>query len=580
MLQSAAPVPCPAADRRRAPSPVTPDGWPVHDPADIIGALLGRTRQDPDRVLVSLYGRTGVERIGQGALLARSARFAALYRARHVERGEVVFIALKTSLDLLAAFVGAALVRAVPSLLPLPSAKQDPALFWRSHEALFRHVGARTIVTDPDYRDALRREVAPGLIEAVVAADLPEAAFVIEPAPASADDVACLQHSSGTTGLKKGVPLTHRMVARQIAAYADAIGIGPDDTIASWLPLYHDMGFVACFLLPLATGCPVVLIDPFTWLGDPLMLFDAAARERARFAWLPNFAFQHLVNAAPDDRRRVDLGGMRAFVNCSEPCRPETVRGFAERFASWGVRPDQLQVCYAMAEATFAVTQTAPGSVPAVLRLDRAALETEGRAAPAGAGPARESLSTGRPIRGFEVAVRDPDGTDLPDDRVGEITIRGPSLFQGYDREPGRTGERLRDGWYRTGDRGFLHGGELHVIGRADDLMIVRGRNIVAHEVEALVGSVPGVKPGRAVAFGLYRAEIGSEDVVVVAELARDGADAAAIRRLVRTRLESVLGLVPARIKLVGPGWLSKTTSGKISRRHNRDKFLASEALR
>lgn len=545
-------------------------------PVDLVPAFVARARAEPDRALFHLHGPDGIRRLTQGALLEGAWRYAALYRERGVRPGEVVFIALELSSDLLEAFLGAALAGCVPSFLPYPTAKQDPALFWSSHDALFRHVGAALVVTYPENGLAIGRHVAPGTIAVATPLDRPPSAA---PGPegwrAGPEALICLQHSSGTTGLKKGVPLTNRLLGHQIGAYRRAIGLSAEDRLVSWLPLYHDMGFVACFLLPLAVGCPVEMLDPFRWLADPLAVLEIAASTGARFAWMPNFAFQHLVNAARDDRRRVDLGGMRAFVDCSEPCRPETVDAFVARFAGWGIRREQVQVCYAMAEATFAVTQTRIGTAPRVLRLDRAALETRGRAEPASGAAAVASLSAGAPIHGMSVAILGPDLAPLPERRVGQVGVAGGSVFAGYHRAPDRTRAAFHEGLYLTGDLGFLSEGELHVLGRQDDVIIVLGRNVLAHEVEALVGSIPGIKPGRAVAFGLYNPHVGSEDLVVVAE--RDGAEAdgTLLRRAVRARLESTIGVVPARTSLVDPGWLLKTTSGKISRGGSRDKYLS-----
>lgn len=550
---------------------------PLSLPLDPVSAFLARARAEPERELFNLHGRDGTVRLTHGMLLAGAWRYAALYRERGVAPGEVVFIALKTSADLIQAFIGAALAGCLPSFLPYPTAKQDPALFWSSHDALFRHVAAPLIVTYPDNAAAIARHVTPGIMTVTTPLDLPVTAA---PGPkawsAEPDGLVCLQHSSGTTGLKKGVPLTRSLVAHQIEAYRGAIGLSAADRLVSWLPLYHDMGFVACFLVPLAVGCPVEMLDPFAWLADPLRFLEIAASTEARFAWLPNFAFQHLANAAGDDRRRVDLGAMRAFIDCSEPCRPETVDAFVARFAGWGLRREQVQVCYAMAEATFAVTQTRIGTVPRVLRLDRAALERDRRAEPASSqAPALASLSTGTPIEGMSVVIRGPDHAPLPEGRVGQISIAGPSVFAGYHKAPERTRDAFHDGHYLTGDLGFMSSGELHVLGRQNDLVIVLGRNVFAHEVETLVGAIPGVKPGRAVAFGLYNDHVGSEDLVVVAELDGTEADRTVLRRAIRSRLESTIGVVPARTSLVEPGWLLKTTSGKISRGRSRDKYLS-----
>ena len=537
-----------------------------------LGPFRRRAISESDRPLVTLHLSSGTRVLTHGSLMAGAQRYRALLAARGVVSGDVVFISLQLSADLLEAFLGAALAGCVPSLLPYPTLKQDAALFWSSHEALFRHTGAALIVTYPENRDAIARNVAPDLIRVATPDDRPDVAP--DDPPAVPGPVACLQHSSGTTGLKKGVPLTHEAILAQVAGYADAIGLTERSRIVSWLPLYHDMGFVACFLMPLVTGCHVAMLDPFEWLGDPLRLLELAAADRADLTWLPNFAFQHLANCA-DDRRRVDLAGMRAFINCSETCKAETLRAFGTRFAGWGVRREQLACCYAMAEATFAVTQTEPGRPPREQSFARAALESRGRAEPSDAEDGVALVSCGKPIAGTQVVVRDTDRFPVAAGEVGEISIRSPSLFAGYFGRGQAQHDLFADGCYLTGDLGFVQDGELFVLGRSDDLIIVQGRNVFAHEIERLVGEVAGVKAGRSVAFGRYNAEFGSQDVIVVAEIDTGAPEKAAIRRGIRSALESTIGIVPGRIALVDQGWLIKTTSGKISRGGNRDKFLA-----
>jgi acyl-CoA synthetase (AMP-forming)/AMP-acid ligase II len=192
-------------------------------------------------------------------------------------------------------------------------------------------------------------------------------------------------------------------------------------------------------------------------------------------------------------------------------------------------------------------------------------------------------MSTGKPILGVRVRIVDATRQDLQEGVVGEIAVAGDSLFSGYFKLPDETTASLDQGWYYTGDLGLLNEGELYVTGRKKDLIIVRGRNFYAHEIEHLVGGLPGMKPGRAVAFGAYRDESGTEDAIVVAE-ATDFAeldDRARSRRSVevKRRIKAALDLDLYSVKLVAPGWLVKTTSGKISRLDNKQKYLSMQAI-
>ncbi len=215
------------------------------------------------------------------------------------------------------------------------------------------------------------------------------------------EDIVLLQHSSGTTGLQKGVALSHAAVFRQLDAYADAIRLRPDDTIVSWLPLYHDMGLIAGFILPVLRGIPLVLMSPFDWVRAPYKLLQAVSRHRGTLSWLPNFAYNFCAQKIRDrDLEGVDLSSWRAVINCSEPMHFKSHAMFRERFAAHGLSPAALATCYAMAENVFAVTQggiDAPVTVDAV---SQRSLLIDRMARPAADGEAAMNmLSCGRPLR-------------------------------------------------------------------------------------------------------------------------------------------------------------------------------------
>lgn len=529
----------------------------------------------PDAVFCHFL-RAGQETIiRRGELWREAARHADLLHHRGVQPGEVVVIILPHSPELFYSFLGAMLAGAIPSFMPPPSAKQDSALYWRSHEKLFARLGSGALVAGADHRAAIQQNI-PGLsLRLVAVEDAANCSSDFTPVEVSSAQIALLQHSSGTTGLKKGVALSHRAILRQVTAYAQALGLRADDRVVSWLPLYHDMGLIACFLLPLLARIPVVMLDPFEWVVNPRSLFAAITKYRPTLCWQPNFAFHHLcrtVRPLPE----FDLSSLRIWNDCSEPCRAESLQLFARTFGGIGVKLDQLQVCYAMAETVFAVTQTVPVQAPRVLSVDAGLVRSERRIEASVAGQsALELLSAGRVVSGLDVRILDEAGAVLPEDRVGVISISGACLFEGYFKRPEETNRRLRDGWYQTGDLGFLHHGELYVTGRVHDLIIVHGKNYYAHELEYLVNQVPGVHPGRAVAVGWFRPEVGSEDIVIIAEHDVSAAsDRASLAQEIKRALLNSAGLLVYDVRVVSPGWLVKTTSGKISRSENLAKYL------
>lgn len=524
------------------------------------------------RFCTFLHGGTETP-ITFGELYARSAAYAAAYQKAGVRPGDLVLVILQHTPHLFYSYLGAILAGAVPSFMPFPSPKQRPELYWHDHDRLFKRIEPRLIVTYAENFASAKANLPGFSIPVLLASDELLQTPVSGEFPGThslADAVACLQHSSGTTGLKKGVMLTHRAIIDEVAAYAKAIGFTEADSIASWLPLYHDMGFIGCFMTSVVLGTHLVALDPFEWVMRPTQLLDAIQTYRTTFTWLPNFAFSHIVNGA---RRTAswDLSSMRAFINCSEPCKAPTFERFLERFGSCGVSRERLQVCYAMAENVFAVTQTQAGHAVQSLSVDPNQFAL-GHAIPQSQS-ALAIVSCGVPVEGVEIRIHCGEDEAKADGGIGEVCIRSPFMFEGYYRLPDKTDERLRDGWYHSGDMGFMHRGELFLTGRMDDMLIVNGRNYYAHEIEAIVNSAAVAIPGRNVAVGIHDQRTDATVVVVLAECRDDADDTAAVTEIKRLILES-LGLAVHSVVVLQKGEMVKTTSGKISRSKNKELYM------
>lgn len=536
----------------------------------------------------TLVGPGGATTLSWDGLERDCAVWGAAYRAAGLAAGDQALIFLRHTPELYGSYFGAMLEGLTPSFMPCSSPRQDPGLYWASHAELMRHIQPAAVVADAatfaemaaaglDLGEARRIEVE--------ALDRTAAAAFAEDVPEEA--TALLQHSSGTTGLKKGVALSYRAITEQVESYAAAIGLDGSDAIVSWLPLYHDMGLIACCVTPAYLGTPIVHIDPFHWLVKPGLLFDHLQAEgaagRAGFTWLPNFAFDHLAAICGRQAAQWDLKGVRAFINCSEPCKPASFDRFLAAFEAGGARPEQLQCCYAMAESVFAVRQTAVGAPAHRTTVAAGSLDRGKRPAPPQAGEEGvELVECGQAVDGIEVRVLDEAGDVLPAGTVGEIALSGRFMFEGYNRDPARTAERMKDGLYRTNDLGFVDAdGRLYVLGRLDDLIIINGRNLYAHEVEAVANKVAGVKPGRVVAMSEFNERVGSEVLLIAAEQRTgDERPRAEIQRDIQTAVHSVFSVVPHRIVVVDEGSLVKTTSGKISRKENLARFGEPKGVR
>ncbi len=540
-------------------------------------AILGHFASRPDAVFCRQIGEAGETELTWRDLEGDCGRFANAYRNAGVQPGEQVLIFLRHVPELYGAFFGAMLIGVTPAFMPCSSPRQDPVLYWTSHQELLRKIRPAALVTDAATL-AEMREAGLSLddIRVLLIGELPAAE--LEPHAVGEAAIGLLQHSSGTTGLKKGVALSYEAIVAQIESYGASIGLDTDDVIVSWLPLYHDMGLIACLIMPAYFAIPVTHLDPFHWLGRPASLFDRIVQDRGTLTWLPNFAFEHLAGTVGRRAGTWDLSRMRAFINCSEPCKAVTFDHFATVFAASDVRPAQLQCCYAMAETVFAASQTRLESLPERLSVDPLSLERGLQPVIVARGEGVELIETGQVVDGLAISIHDEAGARIDDTRIGEIGLSGRFLFSGYNGDPARTAERLRDGVYHSRDLGFQRDGRLFVLGRMDDLIIINGRNLYAHEVEAEIGRVAGVKPGRAVALAYYDPKVSSETLVIMAERARDaGRPDEDVRRDVVSAVHSVFNVVPRAVELLDEGRLVKTSRGKISRSENLARYRAGQ---
>jgi len=334
--------------------------------------------------------------------------------------------------------------------------------------------------------------------------------------------------------------------------------------------------------MPVALGVPLVLMSPFDWVRAPYRLLQAVSQYHGTLSWLPNFAFNFCAQKIRDrDLQGVDLSTWRAVINCSEPTRLESHELFVKRFAPLGLRPEAPVTCYAMAENVFAVTQSGLDGPPTIDAVDRRALIGEKIARPADAdGPeVARLLSAGRPLANVQVRVLDEQRRNLPERQLGEIALHSDCMLSGYYNRPDLTELAFFESYYLTGDLGYLAAGELYVTGRKKDLIIVGGKNVHPQDLETLAAEVPGVHPGRVVAFGIFDDEAGTEDVVVVAEADTEvETERQAIGDAVRLRINQGSDVAVRRVHVVGPRWVLKTSSGKVARAANRDKYQAENA--
>lgn len=546
--------------------------------SNLIEALAAAPQNQP--FITAWVDEDEHESITFGEFRSRARAEALALRKEGIGVGDRVVLIMPQGIAAMTAFVGAMMLGAVPAFLAYPNFKVEPAKYRSGLAGVTANLNAKAIVIDRDFPEEMMECVSlkdalllrSGKIESGTDETTHGPAGSLEIQPNS---LAFIQHSAGTTGLQKGVALTHAAVLRQLGYLADALKIIPDDRIYNWLPLYHDMGLIACFMLPMACHIPVVMQSPIDWVMQPESMLQVVSQFRCTVAWMPNFAFQFVPRRTSKSRwTDYDLSSLRLLVNCSEPVRACSMQEFQEAFS---IRKGVLQSSYAMAENVFAVTQSdiaQPG--PSVIWVDGQSFRSGHKIVPVEEGTkgALSFTSSGSPLPNQQVRISSESGDGS--DAVGEIQIKTDCLFDGYFNRPDLTRESVVDGWYRTGDLGFMADGELYITGREKDLLIIGGENIYPQDIEDIVSAHPSIHDGRAVAIGVYNPTLGTEDVVVVAEVESEEALGSALQleQEIRAQIVAGLGVAVRTILLKPPKWIVKSTAGKAARSATREKLM------
>ncbi|MGN7611737.1 AMP-binding protein [Magnetococcales bacterium HHB-1] len=379
-----------------------------------------------------------------------------------------------------------------------------------------------------------------------------------------------IQCSSGTTGLQKAVAITENQLKSQLDQLIASLNINEKDHIISWLPLYHDMGLISSFLLPLFKGIPVTYIDTFEWAANPSLLLEAIAKSKATLCWQPNFAFSFLCKA----KNHFDLSSIRAFINCAEPVSYQALQKFSTHHT---IQPHQLAISYALAENVFAVSQSTIGEPPKALRLQRKALDQrqikiDPNFDPSQPIPSDDQehillFSCGEILPQVKVKIEYQN----PEDQIGEILLKSPCTIDHYlHSHPPR-----EDGWFPTGDLGFIQENQLYIRGRIKDLIIHHGKNIYPQDLEAVVNQYPDIHKGRVSASGVIDQESQTEQILILCEGNRPlpNQNKQQLQKEISHRLKGQFD-IQVQTAIVPNMWLKKTSSGKIARHANRDAFL------
>ncbi|GAB4588905.1 fatty acyl-AMP ligase [Nocardia sp. IFM 10818] len=573
-------------------------GWEaLLRPALLPDVLRQRAAEEPDRTAYIFLDETGAETdVLTYRELYRRARIVAGLLRSMCAPGDRALLVFPQSLDFIVAYFGClyARVLAVPVQPPRRDRIQEAT------RSIVRDCRPGAVLTLEAMIETLRPAIDPigGSPQWLAVDQLPAGDSGFDPAPIDADSIAFLQYTSGSTANPKGVMVSHGNLAANQQMIREAFGHDENSTFVGWTPLFHDQGLIGNVLQPLYIGSTCVLMSPGSFIRRPLLWPTAISRYRAHTSGGPNFAFDACVTHAalagvPD----LDLSSWRVAYNGAEPLRADTLGRFAEAFAPHGFRATSLYPCYGLAEATLLVTGSRPGQGPRTFEADTEALR-DGRVIPASDPrsenlPSRILVSSGRILPNEDVRIVDP-GTGLlcAPGRVGEVWVAGDQVAQGYWENPEATAETFqarcpdRPGYryLRTGDLGVSIDGELYVVGRRKDLIIIRGRNHYPHDIEHTVQTAhPALRTGGCTAFTVASADPAvpiaeTEKLVVIQEIHRDhldSADPADIRAAIKSAVLREHDLAIGDLLLIRPNQLPKTSSGKLMRAAARTRYHA-----
>jgi len=496
-------------------------------------------------------------------------------------RGSRVAIIADTSPEFVELFFACRYAGLVPFAMPIPVNLGSHAIYVQQLRGMLESSQASIALANIDYINFLEEAAeettclqwvgTPGKLN-----ELP--AINVELEPNYPDETAYLQFTSGSTRTPRGVVITERALMCNLQGIVcTGLEIKPDDRSASWLPFYHDMGLVGLVLAPMVTQISVDYLATRDFAIRPLQWLRLISRNRCTVAFSQPFGLKLCtLRLRESDLKELDLSCWRAAGIGAEMIRPETLRNFAEKFASAGFDENAFLPCYGLAESTLAVTFSKIGKGCKSIQVDSKTLIDKRMAVrlQADGRKQNEFVNCGRPLPGHTVKIVDEDGQQLSEMMVGSVLVHGDSVMMGYYNNPEETNKALRsDNWLDTGDIGFLFEGDLFITGRRTDVIIVNGRNIRAQDIEELAEQQPEVRSREASAFGVSD-EDGTTTIVLVIECRLTSVTE---RQSLTTRLQQFVYMafgVNCVVELVPPHTLPRTSSGKLSRFAARQGYI------
>lgn len=491
-----------------------------------------------------------------------------------------IALVAETGPEFAALFFGVVYAGAWPVPLPLPTSFGGRDSYIEQLRVQLASCDPKMLIYPPELA-----QMAGAAAEAAGCEGIDWDSFATREAPASdlpaakSDAIAYLQYSSGSTRFPHGVAITHHALLNNLAAHSHGMKIQESDRCISWLPWYHDMGLVGCFLSPIANQVSTDYLKTEDFARRPLAWLDMISRNAGTsVSYSPTFGYDicaRRISSQTKASDRFDLSRWRLAGNGADMIRPDVMQSFVDAFADAGFQATAFLPSYGLAEATLAVSIMPPGEGIRVELVEETQLSggAQGTDRPQ---RFRAIVNCGKPARDMTIEIREEDGTPLPDGAIGKVWCKGPSVMVGYFRDQAATDACLVDGWLDTGDMGYMSKGYIYIVGRAKDMIIVNGRNHWPQDIEWAVEQLPGFKAGDIAAFAITTPGGEETPAVLVQCRSSDDEERARLRDEIRERVRAVTGMNCV-IELIPPRTLPRTSSGKLSRAKARNLYLAGE---
>ena len=503
-----------------------------------------------------------------------------------IKPGDRIALIAETGADFAALFCGAVYAGAWPVPLPLPTS-------FGGKESYIDQLAVQLASSDPKVlfypaeiatmtEAACARQGCEGIDWDSFATRDPAEVALPELSP---DDICYLQYSSGSTRFPHGVAVTHKALLNNLAGHSHGMAVGPNDRCISWLPWYHDMGLVGCFLSLIANQVSGDYLKTEDFARRPLAWLDLISRNEGNsISYSPTFGYDicaRRISSQSNVAERFDLSRWRLAGNGADMIRPDVMQNFVDAFADAGFKANAFTPSYGLAEATLAVTIMPPGEGIKVEPVEEERLSGVPRDL---SRPARYRaiVNCGKAVRDMEVVIRGEDGHALGDHMIGKVWCRGPSVMHSYFRDPEATEACLvpsddgKGAWLDTGDMGYMVNGYLFIVGRAKDMIIINGKNHWPQDIEWAVEQLPGFHQGDIAAFAI-QADNGEEvPAVLVHCRVSDPVERVRLHDEIRDKVRAITGMNCV-VELVPPRTLPRTSSGKLSRAKAKKLYLAGE---